>query len=169
MQPQSWLIWLINWFGLSHDFQVVNSQPITYEYYQYSIFMKLSVLTKSPCSVPTLSPCSCSLIAVGRARKATKGGRTTYAMCCSPEDQIMLHPTWSSCSCGHIAVRFPIRRARKAASHVLLTYQAQSRTTIPSKSGDGSHILRLTGTATAMQPVKTNLGRSWLWGQKGNC
>jgi len=36
--------------------------------------------------------------------------------------------------------------------HVLLTHQAQNRTTIPSKSGDSGHTLSLTGTATTMQP-----------------
>jgi hypothetical protein len=55
-----------------------------------------------------------------------------------------------------------LRRARKAATirviplkeailRALLACQAQNRTTIPSKSGDGSHTLRLTDTATASQ------------------
>jgi len=39
---------------------------------------------------------------------------------------------------------------------VLLTRQAQNRTTVPSKSGDGGHTLSLTGTATTMQPLEVN-------------
>src|SRR5712675_1412421 len=39
----------------------------------------------------------------------------------------------------------------------LLACQAQNRTTISSKSGDGSHVLRLTDTATVMQPGTTIL------------
>jgi len=43
---------------------------------------------------------------------------------------------------------------KEAILHALLACQAQNRTTIPRKSRDDSHILRLTGTATAMQSVK---------------
>ena len=60
----------------------------------------------------------------------------------------------TSCSRGLIVVG----RARKAAKEGILcatlTCQAQNRTAIPSKSGDGSHTLRLTGATTAVQPVK---------------
>jgi hypothetical protein len=58
-----------------------------------------------------------------------------------------------------------LRRARKAATirvipqkegilRALLACQALNRTTIPSKSGDGSHTLRLTDTATASQILR---------------
>jgi hypothetical protein len=57
-----------------------------------------------------------------------------------------------------------LRRARKAATirvipkegilRALLACQAQNRTTIPSKSGDGGHTLRLTDTATASQILR---------------
>jgi len=58
----------------------------------------------------------------------------------------------------------------------MLACQAQNRTTIPSKSGDGGHTLRLTGTATSTQSrpvheddlevgkesVDDRLGRCWV-------
>jgi len=49
------------------------------------------------------------------------------------------------------------RDGQGKGTRALLACQAQNRTTIPSKSGDGSHTLRLTGAATAMQSVKTIL------------
>src|SRR5712672_139114 len=88
----------------------------------------LSVLTKSPCFAPmsSMSPHSCSL-SVGKSRLDL--GRTREA----------------------VSTRVIPPKEGILVLHVLLTCQAQNRTTIPSKSGDGSHILRLTA---AMQPVK---------------
>jgi hypothetical protein len=49
----------------------------------------------------------------------------------------------------------PERAKKEGILRALLACQAQNRTTIPSKSGDGGHTLRLTGTATTTQSVNS--------------
>src|SRR6266849_9320383 len=104
---------MIDQFSLSHSSRWSTCKR------QYGIFINVSVLTKSPCFVPT-SSCFCGL-SVGKSQRELGRARNAATTGVIPPKKGILH-SLSAC-------------------------QAQNRATIPRKSGEDSHTLRLTGGA----------------------